>query len=353
MTGLSFLIFCLGILVGSGAFFRNGGEKLATYVLFPILFVTLIVGLKAQDNELFFSQINKAALYGALLGLSLLIGYHAARIRHQGGLSFAGLVPNLRLNFRSLWTADTSRAGATRARARTASTVYYQTAIKLGAMTTAIDKTRAADGFAVIKATFNLNRSTCPEALDVFNIQMRHPQRLGAVLDPFLNQYGLGSTIAETLIFGMCKVALADGTASVAEIRLIDRVAHRLGLPPIDTRRIIASAGVPIDDGFKAHNKSWQERMRDGARWGSQQNSGSGTQNDTPWRGERETHLATLGLPANASGKDAKSAWRKLAKKYHPDKLISQNLPADEMAKAEAMMQTINEAYDWLKENPR
>ena len=353
MIGLSLLIFCLGILCGSGAFFRAGGEKLATYVLFPILFVTLIMGLKAQDNELFFNQINKAALYGALLGFAVLIGYHTARIRHEGGLSFAGLVPNLRFNFQTLWTTGKAQAGATRARARAASTVYYQTAIKLGAITTAIDKTRAADGFAVIKATFNLNRSTCPEALDVFNTQMRHPQRLSAVLNPFINQYGLGSTIAETLIFGMCKVALADGSVSVAEIRLIDRAAHRLGLHPIDTRRIIASAGVRIDDGFSRHDKSWQERMRDGTSWGSQQNSGSGTQNDTPWRSERETHLATLGLPANASSADAKSAWRKLAKKYHPDKLISQNLPADEMAKAEAMMQTINEAYDWLKENPR
>ena len=351
MATLSFLLFCLGVLFGAGVFFRKGGEKLATYVLFPVLFVTLIMGLQAGDIEAFFGQINKAAVWGTLLGLAMLVGYHTARLRSEGALSFAGALPNLRLNFRTLWTSGQQHAHDARNRARTASTVYYHAAIKLGAITTMIDKTHAADGFAVIKATFNLNRSTCPDAQDIFNTQMRHPQRLRAILAPFLAQYGSASAIGETLIFGMCKVALADGAASAAEVRLIDQVARALGLGRLDTRRIIASAGIHIDDEFRNDHKSWQERMAGGAQYGSRQSSGGRTQSEsTPQRNERETHLATLGLPANASARDAKSAWRKLAKKYHPDKLVSQNLPADEMAKAETMMQAINEAYDWLKE---
>ncbi len=353
MAGLSFLIFCLGMLVGSGAFFRKGGEMLATYVLFPILFATVIMGLKASDNELFFSQINKAILSGASLGLILLGGHHLVRIRMAGGLRFAGMAPNFQFSFRSLWAAPGAYAKSAGRRTHNASTIYYHTAIKLGAMTTATDKTRAGDGFAVIKVTFNLNTSTCPDALDIFNGQIQRPERLGAILQPFLNQYGRGSAIAETLIFGMCKVALADRSASAAEIRLIDNVARQLGLHILDTRRIIASAGIRLQDEFRYGGTSWQERMAGGAQYGPRQGSGTQNQSDSqPWRGERETHLATLGLPADASLKDAKSAWRKLAKKYHPDKLISQNLPADEMAKAEAMMQSINEAYDWLKENP-
>lgn len=353
MTGLSFLIFCLGVLFGSGAFFRKGGEMLATYALAPILFTTLIMGMKTPDSEMFLSQINKAALYGGLLGFVLLLGFHTARIRQEGGLSFAGLVPNFRLNFRTLWSSPFAHTKAAGRSARNASTIYYQTAIKLGALTTAIDKTRAGDGYAVIKVTFNLNRSTCPEALDIFNAQMRHPERLSVILRPFLNQYGTGSAIAETLIFGMCKVALADRSASHAEIRLIIGVAKRLGLHVFDVSRIVNSAGIQLNDGFSASVKSWQERMRAGAQYDSGQSSGSNQTNSKPWQSERDTHLATLGLPADASLKDAKTAWRKLAKKYHPDKLISQNLPTDEMAKAEAMMQAINKAYDWLKEHPR
>ncbi len=353
MAALSLLIFGLGALLGFGAFFRKGGEQLATYFLFPVLFATAIMGAKAKDADLFFGQINKAGLAGASLGLTLLLGYHFARVRQAGGFSFAGLPPNLRLNFRTLWTSPRAHIKAAGSRARNASTVYYQTAIKLGAVTTAIDKTRAGDSFAIIKATFNLNPSTCPEALDIFNAQMRQPERLGPILHPFLNQYGPGSAIAETLIFGMCKVALADRAASNAEVRLIIDVAKRLGLHPFDTRRIINSAGIGLNDGFHTSDKTWQERMAGGARSGTHQGAGGQTRTDSqPWRGEREAHLATLGLPANATNEDAKSAWRDLAKKYHPDKLISQKLPADEMAKAEAMMQAINEAYDWLKESP-
>lgn len=356
MTGVSFFVFCLGVLLGSGAFFRKGGEMLATYVLFPIFLATFIVGMKATDTEAYFSVINRAAMFGALLGGMGLLTYHIILIRMRGGLSLAAIGPDIRMGASAFWATLNGRvrhAAKAGARVRNASTIYYQTAVKLAALTTLIDKTPGADGFASVKATFNLNRSTCPEALNIFNAQMRTPERLRSVLKPFINQYGRDSTIAETLIYGMCKVALADTSASLAEIRLIDRAADILGLDPFDTRRVIASAGIEIENEFAAGGSGgtrWQDE-----RWKqSRQGAGQGqTRYGASPQSERSTHLATLGLPPSASMSQAKSAWRKLAVKYHPDKLVSQNLPPDEMAKAEAMMQAINEAYDWLKDNSK
>ena len=265
MTGISFFVFLLGTLFGSGAFFRKGGEMLATYVLFPIVAATALVGLTTHDTEAFFGQINRSALYGTLLGVMGLAGYHIAVIRQRGGLSMAGLGPDIRLGFKTLWASlrnlplSAAQAGT---RARNARSVYYETAVKLAVLTTLIDKTRGADGFASVKATFNLDRTTCPQALNIFNAQMRSPQRLSAVLKPFLNQYGRASTIAETLIYGMCKVALADGSVSKAEIRLIDRAADILGLHTFDTWRVMASAGIEIENEFAGHGSGgtrWQD----------------------------------------------------------------------------------------------
>ena len=51
-----------------------------------------------------------------------------------------------------------------------------------------------------------------------------------------------------------------------------------------------------------------------------------------------------LNIPANANEKDIKKAYRKLAKKYHPDMYQGNKSVAEEK------MQLINEAYDTLSD---
>jgi len=53
----------------------------------------------------------------------------------------------------------------------------------------------------------------------------------------------------------------------------------------------------------------------------------------------------------SARAKELKSAYRKLAWKYHPDVLAKTELSDTELDAAEARMQDINHAYDWLKDN--
>lgn len=53
----------------------------------------------------------------------------------------------------------------------------------------------------------------------------------------------------------------------------------------------------------------------------------------------------------SARAKELKSAYRKLAWKYHPDVLAKTELSDTELDAAEARMQEINHAYDWLKDN--
>lgn len=59
---------------------------------------------------------------------------------------------------------------------------------------------------------------------------------------------------------------------------------------------------------------------------------------------------SVLGLGANASFVEIKSAYRKLVRKYHPDVLNTQNLSEEEIKKGIEKFHEINEAYEILKE---
>ncbi|MDG1826005.1 MAG: J domain-containing protein [Henriciella sp.] len=61
----------------------------------------------------------------------------------------------------------------------------------------------------------------------------------------------------------------------------------------------------------------------------------------------RSMKLSVLGLKQSASRGQIRSAYRKLAKKYHPDVHSAQ----DAKEQATQKMLKINEAYDWLSAN--
>jgi len=66
----------------------------------------------------------------------------------------------------------------------------------------------------------------------------------------------------------------------------------------------------------------------------------------------KDEMLAVLGLPRGQhSPKKIKSAYRKLARKYHPDVLASKDISDVEKDNAAKKMQKINAAYDWLQDN--
>ncbi len=330
--GLSF-VFIVGVLAGSGALFKRVGSFWICFVLAPIGFVLFFrIALASFDPiDQTVSQTDPTIAYLISAGVGMLLGLLPTlllkRWLQPSRVGSADIFDSIGIgSFR--WLG--SRFGK-RAENKGADTIYYETAVKLGGLVAMADGQAKPIEFAALKTVFELNSVTCPRAKQLYQAQIQTPEKLKQILSPFLQVFGHGSAVADTLIFGMSKVALSDRRLDFSELGLIRKAAQCLGVPSKDTQRIMASAGLFRDRAFDqdAHQKSKPKAPLT----------------------ERERHLQTLQLKAGADASTIRTAWRKLAAKYHPDKLYSQNLPDAEIEKAERMMQDINEAYDWLKGN--
>ena len=67
-----------------------------------------------------------------------------------------------------------------------------------------------------------------------------------------------------------------------------------------------------------------------------------------PWETREAFHL--LGLQAGAPLDEVRSAYRRLAKEYHPDVIASRGLSGEFEDFAKEKMRAVNDAYDQIKE---
>jgi DnaJ like chaperone protein len=120
--------------------------------------------------------------------------------------------------------------------------------------------------------------------------------------------FGDSPAILEDVVGALCAIALADGHAAEAELDFVARVMDIFTLPPSAKARIDA------------------------------QLSGDATRD--PW--------AVLGVAADASEADIRTAYRALVKQHHPDVVIAKGLPEEFRDISEARMTLVNAAYDKL-----
>ncbi|MEL7283792.1 MAG: DnaJ domain-containing protein [Pseudomonadota bacterium] len=70
-----------------------------------------------------------------------------------------------------------------------------------------------------------------------------------------------------------------------------------------------------------------------------------------PVQPQRRKHLATLGLKEPVHLMEIKTAYRQMAKIYHPDRFASTAHSDTDRQAAAAKMRDVNTAYDWLRAN--
>jgi DnaJ like chaperone protein len=154
---------------------------------------------------------------------------------------------------------------------------------------------------------------------DLIKASRRSSEPVEALCARIRSRYGFQERFI--VIQVLARVAEADGRLSPEETAFIERVAIEIGLRPF-----VSSFGGDFGRG--------QARR------------------DTPRRQSSiDDALAVLGLTAQATPAEIKSAWRKLSLENHPDRVA--HLGGEFRALAEERMRRINEAYTRLKEAGR
>lgn len=128
-------------------------------------------------------------------------------------------------------------------------------------------------------------------------------------------------------------IADADGEVTFQEQSLLRTISNRLGINARDFLSIMARHVASNYGGFGGGRNSG--------------GSGSGSSRTSSSTGYKKDPYKVLGLDSTATDEEIKKAYRRLAMKYHPDKV--EGLGEEVKKNAEAQFREINEAYETLK----
>ena len=128
-----------------------------------------------------------------------------------------------------------------------------------------------------------------------------------AVARQFKELIGYQPQVLQMMIHLLFRIAMADGKFHPAEERYIKDVAQIFNLSQTEFEQI----------------KALFIKKSDGA-------------------------YVILGVPANATDYQVKTAYKKLVREYHPDKLMAKGVPEDFIKIANEKMSEINNAYDQI-----
>ena len=185
--------------------------------------------------------------------------------------------------------------------------------VALSAKLAKVDGHVSRDEVAAIKRVFRIAEPESGPIGAIFN----EAKRDAGGFEPYARQitaiFAGQRSLLEDLLAALLMIAHADGIYHPAERRFLRQVAETFGLGERDFHRIEATfIGLAADD------------------------------ESNPYE--------ILGVTAEAGDAEIKTAYRKLARENHPDKLIAQGLPEDFIKVADRKMAEVNAAYDRVKE---
>ena len=116
------------------------------------------------------------------------------------------------------------------------------------------------------------------------------------------------SSVLEELLKLLIIIALADGKITIPEIKYLKEVGNIFGFSEEDFERIYSSKSGVSSDPYQI-----------------------------------------LGVSRDASVHEIKQKWKQLVINHHPDRLISQGIPADLINKSTSRLKEINNAWDTIQ----
>jgi DnaJ-domain-containing protein 1 len=146
-------------------------------------------------------------------------------------------------------------------------------------------------------------------------------------------------------------VAVADGRLSISENLILRFIVDFIGLTPSKFEKIYEECvgrkfRLPNDISSHAFWERYVNEKSDYKYYNDQYSSTKNKGNVEFYSNEYINSLAILGLTADATIEEIKTAYRRLVKIHHPDKFES--LGRDAVETANKTMQRIQSAYDYL-----
>ena len=131
-------------------------------------------------------------------------------------------------------------------------------------------------------------------------------------------------------LFGL---AVADNAYSTAENNVMREIAHGLG--------------INTGDYISMYTRHVGSRFRNSSSGYSSGSGYSGSSQYASYSQSRKDPYKVLGITPTATDEEVKKAYRRLAMKYHPDKV--EGMGEEVKKNAEAQFREINEAYEQIK----
>lgn len=141
----------------------------------------------------------------------------------------------------------------------------------------------------------------------------------------------LNSSSKVHLLHYLIGIAHADGDISASELNVIKQIAYSINIPQRTLDSVLAMF-----------------YYQSGGNGGYNQYTNQGGRTSQPSGYRIDTAYKVLGLPTTATGDEVKKAYRKLAVKYHPDKVAQ--LGPEFQKGAKEKFQKVQDAYESIKE---
>jgi DnaJ like chaperone protein len=180
-----------------------------------------------------------------------------------------------------------------------------------------------------------------------FNYGKEHPEEYKEFAKILRTRYSQRDLLAISYL--LISIGIQGNEMSEVEDRTIQKIVYELGLSEfeyINIRNHFMRMASGQGNAYGAGG------FGTGQRYGRQQGYTAGGIGGQTMSRESliEKYTKILQVPKDSDLTTIKKAYRKLAKEYHPDKVIAEGMPEDYVKYATEQSAKINEAYDYLKE---
>lgn len=214
-----------------------------------------------------------------------------------------------------------------------ANEAFFQQTIAMLAKLAAVDGPLSAheiDSFSItLDRVFTLKKKKKREALKLFQTTAQSPSTFQFHAAQFQSFFQHQVPVLEGMVDILCALAASDGTVNRSEESIIRSAAAIFGINEERYIRILSQYVVI-------------ERR-------AQQNNGASNESIGRNVSANEWHYVMLGCSKGDSETDIKRQYRKLVSEYHPDKIVSKELPSDFIEFAHKKFRDIQAAYETVK----